>query len=151
MLSLLGKVLRILAGFAVAIVVASTVHVMFVIFPIGLNELIGTDWTKFRTWLLWIVETSLFYGAFAFLPAAAFIIASEVISIRSLTYYLLAGLTIAVGGFAYLARTSAAAPSFVVAFTVAAFLISGIAAGLAYWLISGQFAGVRLSGRKTKS
>ncbi len=145
MLSLVGKLIRVSVGFVLSIIVASTIQVLFVLLPTDQFTLIGADWSEMWTWLLWIVETSWFYGAFAFLPAVALIFISEATSIRSLSFYVLASLAVAVGGFAYLARTGTTVPSFVVTFTIAAFLVSGIAAGFAYWLISGQFAGKRRS------
>jgi hypothetical protein len=142
---ILGALLRILLGFVVACLVAGAVTAAFVITPADVAAL-PDDLRPERLnnagvlSLLAATHTALFSFPFA-IPLVAF---AEWRSVRSWLYYVIAGILIALGGFAaeYLVEAGIK-PSIVNDYAARAFLTVGFAGGLAYWLIAGRLAGRR--------
>jgi hypothetical protein len=143
---ILGALLRILLGFVVACLVAGAVTAAFVITPSDVAAL-PDDLRPERLnnagvlSLLAATHTALFAFPFA-IPLVAF---AEWRSVRSWLYYVIAGILIALGGFAaeYLVEAGIK-PSIVNDYAARAFLTVGFAGGLAYWLIAGRLAGRRI-------
>lgn len=143
---ILGALSRILLGFVVACLVAGAVTAAFVITPSDVAAL-PDDLRPERLnnagvlSLLAATHTALFAFPFA-IPLVAF---AEWRSVRSWLYYVIAGILIALGGFAaeYLVEAGIK-PSIVNDYAARAFLTVGFAGGLAYWLIAGRLAGRRI-------
>jgi hypothetical protein len=136
---MLGAILRVLVGLVLACLAAGVAKVVFALTPGTLlaasDELLGRalEWV-----LLTATQSALFASPFA-LVAAAF---GEWLSVRSLSYYVIAGIAVALAGFVvqYQAET---AGQLTIANTYAftAYLTAGFVAGLVYWVVSGRRAG----------
>jgi hypothetical protein len=114
------RILRVLFGFVIACLAAGLTIVFFVYTP---AELATSD---------------VFAAPFALIAA----IIAEWRDIRSWTYYVLAGIVIAAIGFlAQYSSEGAGDTSIVNNYATSAFLATGFVAGLAYWLVAGQWAG----------
>src|ERR1700704_2664713 len=143
---MLGALLRILLGFVVACLVAGAVTAAFVITPSDVAAL-PDDLRPERLnnagvlSLLAATHTALFAFPFAIILVAF----AEWRSVRSWLYYVIAGILIALGGFAaeYMVEAGIK-PSIVNDYAARASLPVGSAGALAYWLIAGRLAGRRI-------
>jgi hypothetical protein len=135
---MIGSVLRVLIGFALACMAAAAVKLGFAT-P---NDVLTTDgdalsWS-FDQMLLAATHSAVFSAPFALVAAAI----GEWQTIRSWVYYALAGLAISIAGFIALYSGEAAGPNSIVnQYATIAFIGSGIAGGWVYWLVSGRHAG----------
>jgi hypothetical protein len=142
---ILTGLLRILIGFAVACLVAGAVTAAFVITPSDVAAL-PDDLRPERLnnagvlSLLAATHSAIFSFPFALLVIGF----GEWRSIRSWLYYVIAGIVIALGGFAaeYMIEAGTQ-PSIANDYAARAYLTIGFAAGLAYWLVAGRLAGAR--------
>lgn len=134
---------RVLAGFIVCCLVAGLVTVAFVITPAELAAMSGPALTeRLQAFgmlaLLAATHSAIFAAPFALIAA----VIGEWQSIRSPMYYAVAGVVIALGGFAaqYSSETGTAA-SIANNYALKAFLTAGFFAGLSYWIVAGRAAG----------
>lgn len=143
MLRVLSTVARVVFGFALACIASGLVTMMFVNTPADVlaqpvNRLPQTASDTFELALLTATHMAIFATAFVLITAGV----GEWFSIRSLTYYLIAGTAIAILGFAaQYASEVTGQPTILNNYALKAFLTTGFFAGFVYWLAAGQFAG----------
>ncbi len=139
----LSTLARVLFGFVLASLAAGLVTVLFVTTPVEvLNEpferLPKTASETFDLALLAATHLGIFASVFVIIVA----LLSEVFSVRSLTFYLFAGIAIAMLGFtAQFQSEVAGQPTILNNYAIKAFLTIGFFGGFFYWLAAGQFAG----------
>ncbi len=139
----MGRLLKVLLGFAIACLAAGITKVLFVFTPAELASLpadVASDrMSRAMDLSLGVAaQSALFSAPFALVAAAI----GEWRRISSWTYYALIGIAIALVGF--LAQHSIelpGQPSIVNNYALTAFLTSGFMAGLFYWLFAGRSAG----------
>jgi hypothetical protein len=135
--------LRVLFGFIVACLVAGLTTVAFVVTPADLATLPADAWSERlgNAGVLSLLAAT-HSAIFAFPFAIVAIVIGEWARVRSWIYYAIAGLAIALGGFAAVYLNEAAGQlSIVNEYALRAFLAVGILSGLAYWLVAGRRAG----------
>lgn len=136
-------IFRVLLGFAAACLVAGLVTVLFVDTPVELaaapaGQLTSQTGQAFVLALLTATHAAIFASVFALIAAGL----AEWLSIRTITYFLLAGTAIALlGYFAQYQSEVAGQPTILNNYALKAFLTAGFFAGITYWLFAGQFAG----------
>lgn len=132
---------RILFGLFVAAIVAGCVQVMFALTPAEL-AVAGPD-----RWLIaatWAADTAVFSLVFAAPLVLLIGIFSEVLRVRSFAFYILAGVFVALAGFAALySNEGPTDPTLANSYAIATYLTTGFVSGLMYWLVAGRFAGGR--------
>lgn len=131
----LGAVVRVLFGYVAACIAAGGVQVLFAMTP---AELFNGGPDAWREGGLLLVGTTIITGLFA----APFVLILAVISewrgVRSFAFHGLAGILVAMLGHAFLySGQNAQEPSIVNSYAAAAYLSTGLAGGLAYWLVAG--------------
>ncbi len=135
---------RVFFGFVLACITAGLVMVLFVTTP---SELLSTNADAFperaTQTLIWGLLTATHSALFA----AAFVLIAtgiaEYMSLRSLPYYLAAGMVISSLGFiAQYSSEVIGQPTVLNNYALKAFLTAGFFAGLVYWMLAGRFAGV---------
>jgi hypothetical protein len=142
-LKFLGTLARVAFGFALASLAAGLVTVLFVNTPADIlaqrvDQLPRSANETFRLALLAATHAAVFGIVFTLIVA----IIGEVFSIRSLIFYLLGGVVIALLGFtAQYASEVPGEPTILNSYALKAFLTTGFIAGFAYWIAAGQFAG----------
>jgi hypothetical protein len=142
-LKLIGTLARVAFGFALASIAAGLVTVLFVNTPADVlaqpvSRLPETAGETFDLALLTATHVAIFASAFVLIVAGV----GETFSIRSLAFYLLAGMVIAALGFiAQYASEVSGQPTILNNYAMKAFLTAGFFAGFVYWLAAGQFAG----------
>ncbi len=140
--AILGQLVLMLAGYALASLAASTVIVALILSPFG--------WTAEElphvltgSLLVVIPFVALFVAFFAFTPAMVALLAIELIGLKDWIWNALVGA--AVGLAVYLAhfdRVAIDAPASIGdAPFMLAFAAAGLAGGMAYWLVAGRSAG----------
>jgi hypothetical protein len=137
---MIGRVLCILTGIALAQLAGASVLVLFVYSPV---ELLEADGSRAIEAGLLALEAAR-HGAVLAAPLA--LIAAVVGVWRRWagpTYYVVSGMSIAAIGYATEQAREAAAGA-VEGYALTAFLTAGFAAGLVYWLVAGRLAKVRL-------
>jgi hypothetical protein len=88
--------------------------------------------------LLTAIESARFAAPFALIAAST----AEWRGIRGWMYYAIAGIAIAIAGFAaQYASASAGQPALVDNYVLTAFLTAGFVGGIVYWLFAGRLAG----------
>ena len=143
MLRLITKLARVAFGFALASIAAGLVTVMFVDTPVDVlaqpaSRLPQTASQTLDLALLTATHSAIFAAAFVLIAAGL----GEWLSIRSLPFYLIAGMGIALLGFiAQFSSEVAGQPTILNNYALKAFLTAGFFGGFVYWLASGQFAG----------
>jgi hypothetical protein len=133
------SILRVLFGFALACLAAGLTKV---IFAFGLDNLLnGTDeqMTKALEYTaLTATHHMLFSAPFALVVAAV----GEWLSIRSWLYYVIAATAISVAGLTAIYAGEAGGPASVGnQYAITAYAVTGMIAGMVYWLFSGRKAG----------
>lgn len=143
MLRLITILARVAFGFALASIAAGLVTVMFVDTPADVlaqpaSRLPQTASETIDLALLTATHSAIFAAVFVVIAAGL----GEFLSIRSLPFYLIAGMGIALLGFiAQLSSEVAGQPTILNNYALKAFLTAGFFGGFVYWLASGQFAG----------
>lgn len=134
---------RIIVGFVMAALMAGLVSVAFVITPAELAKLSGAALNdRLSTFgiltLLAATHSAIFAAPFALIAA----VVGEWQSIRNPIYYAVAGVVIALAGFAaqYSSETGTTA-SIANNYALKAFLSAGFFAGFSYWMVAGRSAG----------
>ncbi len=142
---LLGTIIRILTGFAVACLVAGVATVAFVVTPADIAAL-PADMLLERLGnagllaLLAATHSAIFAFPFALIGIGL----GEWLCIRSWIYYSVVGILIAAGGFCAISYFEGAGqPTIVNNYAMRAFFAVGFFGGLAYWLVAGRGAGGR--------
>ena len=135
---MIGRVCRVLVGLACAFLAAGATMVLFVYSPFELLQDAGAKALEACLLVLAAATHSAVFAApFALLAAGV----GEWRGVRGVTYYALAAVGIAALGFlAEYATEAAGEASIANAYAAAAFLATGLAAGLAYWLVTGRRA-----------
>jgi len=142
---MIAMLARIFFGFVLACLVAGLVQVLFVTTPAELMsetaETLGPRLLQTGTWaLLAATHIAIFSAAFVLIAAGV----GEMLGVRSLFYYLLAGAGIALLGFyAQLSSESLGQATVRNAYALSAFVSAGLAGGLIYWWTAGRAAGRR--------
>jgi len=133
----------VLFGFVLASLAAGLVTVLFVTTPVEVftepfERLPKTASETFDLALLAATHLGIFASVFVLIVA----LLSEVFSVRSLTFYLFAGIAIAMLGFTAQYQSEVAGqPTILNNYAIKAFLTIGFFGGFFYWLAAGQFAG----------
>ncbi len=142
---LLGTIIRVLFGYAVACLVAGVATVAFVVTPADLAAL-PPDVRPERfanagvLALLAATHSAIFASVFALIA----IMIGEWLRIRSWIYYSIVGILIAIGGFCAVSYFEVAGqPTIVNNYALQAFFTAGFLGGFAYWLAAGRRAGGR--------
>jgi hypothetical protein len=135
---MITSVLRVLVGFALACIAGALLQLGFAT-P---NDVLTDDPDR----LSWSAEQVLLAATHAAVFSAPFALVAAAIgewqSIRSAIYYALAGIAIAIAGFIALYSGETSGPNSIVnQYAIVAYLCSGLAGGLVYWLVSGRLAG----------
>ena len=136
---MIGRILRVLFGFVLACLMAGVTVVLFVYSPVELATGMASDRAAEAGLLALAAAThsAVFAAPFALIGS----VLGEWRRIGSWFYYALVGVVIAAIGFlAQYASESGGEGSIINNYAVMAFLVTGIAAGTAYWLIAGRFA-----------
>jgi hypothetical protein len=141
-LTMFLRVVRVLFGFILACLAAGLTIVLFVYTPAELASL-SSDTAADRLSEIGLfalaaaTHSAVFAAPFALIGAAI----GEWRGIGSWTYYLLVGIAIAALGFAAQYSSEAAGEASIFnSYALAAFLVTGFAAGVVYWLFSGRYA-----------
>ncbi len=141
MLRFVGTLARIVFGWALASLAAGLITVLFVDINVLAGPRDGLPKTVGETIdlaLLAATHIAIFSSIFVLITAAL----GEWFSLRTLSFYLLAGVTIALLGFAAQYTSEVAGqPTIFNNYAVKAFLTVGFFGGFVYWLAAGQFAG----------
>lgn len=130
-------------GFALASIAAGFVTVLFVNTPADVlaqpvSRLPRTADETFELAMLAATHAAIFGIVFTLIVASV----GEIFSIRSLAFYLIGGVLIALLGFvAQYASEVPGQPTILNNYALKAFLTTGFFAGFVYWLAAGQFAG----------
>lgn len=138
---MIGRIVRVLVGFIVACLAAGLTIVLFVYTPVELAMDAGDRLTEVGLLsLAAATHSAVFAAPFALIGAAI----GEWRNIVSWTYYALVGVLIAVVGFLvqYWSEGGGGPASILNSYALSAFLVTGLIAGLVYWLVSGRYAGV---------
>jgi hypothetical protein len=142
-LRLIGTLARVAFGFALASLAAGLVTVLFVNTPAEVlaqpaDRLPQTAGETFELALLTATHSAVFAFTFALILA----LLGEWFSLRTLSFYLVAGMVIAaLGFFAQYESEVPGEPTILNNYALKAFLMTGFVSGFIYWLAAGQFAG----------
>jgi len=139
---------RLLFGLIVACLVSGAVQVLFAFTPAELAVAGQERWEIAANLTLFTAITSFMIAAPIVLLLGLF---AEFVGVRSFAFYLIAGLFVALAGFAVLySGERPNDPTIVNSYAIAAFLTSGFFSGISYWLVAGRFAGGRKRSAKLK-
>lgn len=144
---MLVRLLRILLAFALACLAAGLTMILFVFTPveiIGLPPDVRADRVGKALELAGFVavQVALFSSPFALLCIAL----GEMTGLRTSSYYSAVAVVIAaVGYFAQRSTEQIGQPTIANNYALTAFLVSGLVAGLVYWLAAGRYAGRRVT------
>lgn len=132
---------RILFGFVLACLAAGAVKVGFAVTPAELAASSPDRLWQAAEWaLVSATESAIFAAPFAVIA----VLLAEWLGIRSFAYYGIVGILIATAGFAVLiAGRTPETVGLANSYAIAAFLSTGLVAGIVYWIFSGRRAGGR--------
>jgi hypothetical protein len=136
---MIGRVLRVLFGFVFACLAAGATLVLFVFTPVELATDAGNRVQEAGLLTLHAAtHAAVFAAPFALIGAAI----GEWRGIASWTYYALVGVLIAALGFLvqYWSEGGTVEASILNNYALSAFVVTGLVAGLVYWLVSGRYA-----------
>ncbi|MBS0241102.1 MAG: hypothetical protein JSS20_02915 [Proteobacteria bacterium] len=142
---MLGRLLRVVFGFAAACVAVGATLVLFVLTPRDLINMppdVASDRLAkgFDLAVAVAAQSALFSAPFALVAAAV----GEALRSRRWTFYAVCGLLIAaLGLFAQHSTEQVGQATILNSYAGLAFLSAGLAGGLTYWLVSGRCAGGR--------
>ncbi len=138
-MAFVGKLLRVVIGFAFACLAAGFVQVLFAVTPAELIDAVDDRLGVAVTWgLLSATQIAVFAAPFALISA----IISEWQSVRSFAYHAMVAMAIAVAGFGLIYATELPTEATIVnSYAMAAYLTSGFVGGFVYWLAAGRWAG----------
>lgn len=125
-------IIRFVLGFVAAVLAAGAVQVLFVS---GLDGLITADGARLQNLgmltLLAATQSAVFGAPFAIIAAAV----AAWLPIRSVLFFVLAGLAIALAGFLAQYVGEGGDGTILNRYALAAYVASGLAAGLVYWVV----------------
>jgi hypothetical protein len=141
----MGAILRVLSGFILANLAAALTLALFVYTPSELataaSGAAGDPWSGLgAAWLVAFTQNTIFSA----LPALLAVALGEWRHVREWSYYALAGIVIAMLGFAaqWLSESTGQNWSVVDSnYPFVAFLTTGFVGGFTYWMWSGRLAG----------
>lgn len=134
---MLRSAVRILAGFALACVVAGATQVLFVVDPAGV--FVSRESAAAAGLLTAMAATQAATFALPFSVIAIGI--SEFFALRGWLTFMAWGVLIALSAYATVVAGEGGGVSLRNSYALWAFVASGAAAGLTYWLVAGQAAG----------
>jgi drug/metabolite transporter (DMT)-like permease len=138
---MIGRIIRVIFGFALACLAAGLTVVLFVYTPLELVDLQSERLSEVGLLSLAAATHSAVFAAPFALIGAGF---GEWQRIGSWMYYVLVAIAIAAIGFLAQFWTEAQGEASIVNnYAVTAFLLTGFVAGFVYWLFAGRFAGRR--------
>ena len=138
MLGIVGAVLRFVIGFVLACLTAGVVQVLFAVTP---TELVVAGQDRWLEAFNWSLLTATQVGVFAWPFALIAWILSEWLSIRSFAFHALVAIAISTAGFGLLYSSELPTDASIVnSYAMAAYLTTGFAAGVVYWLFAGRWA-----------
>jgi len=134
---MLVAIIRIIFGFAAAVLAAGAVQVLFIS---GLDDLIGGNFDAISArleglgllMLLAATQSAVFAAPFAFLAAAV----AAWHPLRSVLYFATVGVLIALAGFLAQYAGEAGTQTILNRYALAAYVASGLAGGLCYWFVA---------------
>lgn len=135
--------LRVVLGFLVACLVAGLAIVMFVLPPteiMAMPEAVRSSrlGDVGMLSLAAATQSAMFAAPFALVAAAV----AEWQGLRGILYYALIGLAISAGGFVALFASEVDSHATIInSYASAAYAVSGLLGGIAYWLVAGRYAG----------
>jgi len=137
---------RVLFGFVLACLAAGVVNVAFAVTPAELAASSSERLWQAGEWaLLSATESFVFAAPFALIA----ILLAEWLGIRSFAYHGLVGILIAAAAFAVLVSgQSPDTAGLANSYAIAAYLSTGLVAGIVYWLFSGRRSGGRRTTRR---
>ncbi|MEZ5844983.1 MAG: hypothetical protein R3D27_14785 [Hyphomicrobiaceae bacterium] len=137
---ILGTI-RVIFGFVLACLAAGAVKVAFAVTPAELAQASPDRLWQAGEWaLLAATETAVFAAPFALIA----VLLAEWLGIRTFAYHGIIGILIAAAGFAVLiSGQSPETAGLANSYAIAAFLSTGLVAGVVYWLFSGRLSGGR--------
>lgn len=134
---MIASLSRVLFGFLLSCLVAGVTQVTFALTPQGMMGE-GPMTTAVEWILLTATHAAVFSAPFALVAAAI----GEWLSVRSLLYYVIVGLIVAMVGFlAQYQGETVGGPTIVNSYAAMAYVTTGIVAGLVYWILAGRRAG----------
>lgn len=136
---MLCSLLRILAGFAAACLVAGATQVLFVV---EAGEIFAARETAAATAILIAMaatQSAIFAAPFAVIAVGL----SEALSWRRLVTYLAIGVLIGLSGYVTVLAGEGPGPTLLNDHAFWAFAVSGLAAGAVYWLVAARRAAAR--------
>ncbi|HXF53388.1 MAG TPA: hypothetical protein VNK52_04620 [Hyphomicrobiaceae bacterium] len=137
---------RVVLGFVLACVVAAVVQIGFALTPAALFTDRADELAALAILLL---RTATQLARFALSFALVVAIVGEWQSLRSSKFYGLSGVAISAAGFfAQSANEGPGQPTILNTYALTAYLSSGLAGGIAYWMLAGRFAGNRPASRQ---
>jgi hypothetical protein len=135
---MIGRIIRVLLGFAAACLAAGLALVLFVYTPPEVAGLSSERMAEVGLLALAAATHCAIFAAPFALIAVAF---GESRDLGSWTYYVLVGIAIAVIGFLmWHFGENAGQPTILNNYALTAYMTSGFVGGLAYWLIAGRYA-----------
>ena len=136
---MLSNLLRMLIGFAGACLVAGATSVLFVTVPANLVSADEAAMMKTGMLVLYTAtQFAVFSAQFALIPA----LIGEWQRVRSVGYYMLIGILIALVGYVTLISGEREGQNTVLnSYAFRSFLTAGFFGGLAYWMLAGRRAG----------
>ena len=136
---------RVLTGFVLAMLAAAVIQVLFAFPPTAMGDVAA--WAQQAG--VWALAAATHIAIFSFLFALLAIAFAEWQGVSKWVYYVLTGMTIAIGGFfAQYAAENASQPTIFNNYALVAFITAGSIGGLVYWLAAGRRAGARRTGPK---
>jgi hypothetical protein len=142
---MVGRVVRVLMGFALASLAASFTLVLFVYAPSELASApadLGRERMSEAGLFALIIAPHI--AVSAALPALAGVIFAEARRVAGWMFYALAGIATGAAGFLVF-HLSEAQVTILYYYALSAFLTAGLVGGLVYWMFSGQFVPRRAS------
>lgn len=136
---MVGRVIRVLMGFALASLAASFTLVLFVYAPSELASApaeLGRERMSEAGLFALIIAPHI--AVSAALPALAGVIFAEARKVAGWLFYACAGIATGAAGFLVF-HLSEAQVTILYYYALAAFLTAGLVGGLVYWMFSGQF------------
>lgn len=147
-MGILLSLLRVLAGFVLACIVAGIVATLYVRTPAEIAAVPASEFSTRAGDALTIAlsvatQAAIFSVAFALIAAGI----SEWLGLRNVLYWLAAGMGIALlGFFAQYASESPDQPTIFNSYALVAYVTAGFFGGLVYWLTAGRYAGLAATG-----
>ena len=139
---MLAALTRIVFGLILACLTAGLVQTLFVVTPFDLANADAVPESLANAGLLTLfaaTHSAVFVAPFGVIAA----LLGEWQHVRQLLYYALIGIVIAMAGLFLLHMSEAGGLTILNPYALIAYFMTGLIAGLVYWLVAGRFAGSR--------